>query len=80
MWLAPIFHAGRLPPGERLDREGLARCLRERGVEVRLGERNDEVIAGAAAAARTGDVVVTMSSGSFDGAPRRLLEALRATR
>jgi UDP-N-acetylmuramate: L-alanyl-gamma-D-glutamyl-meso-diaminopimelate ligase len=79
VWLAPIFHAGRLPASQRLDREALAGRLRERGVGVRLGERNDEIIAGAAAEARAGDVVVAMSSGSFDGAPRRLLETLRAS-
>jgi len=28
--------------------------------------------------ARPGDVVVTMSSGSFDGMPHRVLEGLRA--
>jgi UDP-N-acetylmuramate: L-alanyl-gamma-D-glutamyl-meso-diaminopimelate ligase len=76
VWLAPVFHAARLAPGEALDREGLARRLRERGIEAVVAADNEALIAGAAAAARAGDVLVTMSSGSFDGAPRRLLEAL----
>jgi UDP-N-acetylmuramate: L-alanyl-gamma-D-glutamyl-meso-diaminopimelate ligase len=76
VWLAPIYHAGRLESAQRLDREGLARRLAERGVRVRIAERNDALIAEAAAAATPGDVVITMSSGSFDGAPRRVLEAL----
>jgi UDP-N-acetylmuramate: L-alanyl-gamma-D-glutamyl-meso-diaminopimelate ligase len=77
VWMAPIFHGGRLGEGERLDRAGLATALRARGIEARMAERNDELIAGAVAAALPGDVLVTMSSGSFDGAPGRLLEALQ---
>lgn len=77
VWLAPIFHAARLGPGEALDRERLARRLRDRGVEAVVAADNATLIAGAAASARPGDVFVTMSSGSFDGAPRRLLEALQ---
>jgi UDP-N-acetylmuramate-alanine ligase len=76
VWLAPLYHAKRLGAGERLDREALAVELVRRGVSVVVAEDNASLIAGAAAAARPGDVVVTMSSGSFDGAPRRVLEAL----
>ncbi len=77
VWMAPIFHGGRLDEAERLDRAGLAAALQARGIEAQVAERNDELIARAVAAARAGDVLVTMSSGSFDGAPRRLLEELR---
>ena len=36
----------------------------------------DDVLATALAEAREGDVIVTMSSGSFDGMPQRLLASL----
>lgn len=76
VWLAPLYHAKRLEAGERLDREALAVELGRRGVPVVVAEDNAGLIAAAVGAARPGDVVVTMSSGSFDGAPRRVLEAL----
>lgn len=73
---APIFHAARLTAEERLDLPGLARELGEAGVEVRLCDSVDALLAQAVSEARAGDVMVTMSSGSFEGLPRRLLAAL----
>ncbi len=74
--LAPIFYRDRLEPGDRLDLERLAKELTEEGREVFLGEDVESLAARALAKARPGDVVVTMSSGSFEGLPRRLHEAL----
>lgn len=73
---APIFHQGRLAPEDRLDLPGLAEALAVRGVAATVCESNDEVLARALEEAREGDVYVTMSSGSFDGMPRRLLAGL----
>ncbi|MGE5234027.1 MAG: UDP-N-acetylmuramate--L-alanine ligase [Acidobacteriota bacterium] len=77
VFFAPTFHAGRLSEGERLDLPGLCAALAHRGVAATACRSVDEVIAQALAEARPGDVLVTMSSGSFDGAPRRLLAALQ---
>ena len=76
--LAPVFHARRLGPDQILDREALADDLAARGVDARACASIDDLLAQALDLARPGDVLVTMSSGSFDGLPRRLLEALRA--
>lgn len=76
---APIFHQGRLAPDERLDLPGLAETLADRQVPATVCQSNDELLARALAEAGDGDVYVTMSSGSFDGMPRRLLAGLGET-
>ncbi len=73
--LAPIFHRERLGD-QRLDVAALVRELAAEGVDGRDYASLDELFAAAVAEARPGDVVVTMSSGSFDSLPQRLLEAL----
>ncbi len=73
--LAPIFWHERL--GDlRLDVEALIRELVAAGVDARACNSLDDVLTTTLAEAREGDVVVTMSSGSFEGMPQRLLEAL----
>lgn len=74
---APVFHAGRLAPEERIDFAALARDLGEVGVEAEACASTDAVAERALDEAGEGDVVVTMSSGSFDRMPHRLLEAFR---
>ena len=74
--LAPLFHAGRLAAGERLDPAVLAAELTALGTAAEACGTNEELLALALELVRPGDVVVTMSSGSFDGLPRRLLAAL----
>ncbi|MFN7960213.1 MAG: UDP-N-acetylmuramate--L-alanine ligase [Thermoanaerobaculia bacterium] len=71
---APVFHRGRLEAEEVLDLPALAAEL---GHGSRCCASNDEVLARAVADSAPGDVIVTMSSGSFDGMPRRVLAALR---
>jgi len=75
---APTYHAGRLADGERLDFAGLAADLTVAGVPADLLADTGEVFSRALAEARPGDVLVTMSSGSFDGMPHRLAAALAA--
>lgn len=70
VWLAPVFHAGRLGPEERLDLDRLASELRRRGVRASVGASVDALFDRAAGELREGDVVVTMSSGAFGGAAR----------
>jgi UDP-N-acetylmuramate: L-alanyl-gamma-D-glutamyl-meso-diaminopimelate ligase len=73
---APTFHAGRLAPEEKLDFGILAETLRADGVAADLCAGTDDLLQRALAEAREGDVLVTMSSGSFDGMPHRLAAAL----
>jgi UDP-N-acetylmuramate: L-alanyl-gamma-D-glutamyl-meso-diaminopimelate ligase len=73
---APTFHAGRLSDEERLDLPALAERLGERGVSATVHASIDALIDGALAEAMPGDVLVTMSSGSFGGAPLRLATAV----
>jgi UDP-N-acetylmuramate: L-alanyl-gamma-D-glutamyl-meso-diaminopimelate ligase len=76
---APTFHAGRLAPEERLEFGDLAAALRADGVRADLcAGGTDEVLRTALDEAREGDVLVTMSSGSFDGLPHRLAAAVQA--
>jgi UDP-N-acetylmuramate: L-alanyl-gamma-D-glutamyl-meso-diaminopimelate ligase len=74
--LAPVYYASRFEPQELLDLPALAAALRARGVDARVAADYDDVLRLALEAAGPGDVVVTMSSGSFDGMPRRVLRAL----
>ncbi len=76
-FLPPLFHAARLAPAERLDLESLAARLGAARTPTTLAAGYDELLAAVVAAAAAGDVVVAMSSGSFDGLPQRLVTALR---
>jgi len=73
---APVFYAERFAAGDLLDLPRLAAELRRRGVEAAVAPGIDELLARAVDSAEPGDVLVTMSSGSFAGLPRRLLAAL----
>jgi len=73
---APTFHLGRLAPEERLDFATLAKEITAAGVPTTLCESTDEVFRRALEESQEGDVLVTMSSGSFEGMPHRLAEAL----
>ena len=73
---APLFHASRLADDERLDLVRLVARLAQRGVEAAVTASVDALVERALAEARRGDVLVTMSSGDFGGAPRRLLAGL----
>jgi UDP-N-acetylmuramate: L-alanyl-gamma-D-glutamyl-meso-diaminopimelate ligase len=75
---APTFHAGRLALEERLDFGALAAALAAAGVPATLCASTAEVLERALSDARPGDVLATMSSGSFEGLPQRLLEGLGA--
>lgn len=76
--LAPIFHADRLGPDQRLDMEGLVSDLSDGGTPTSASEDIDALLAAVVEGAVVGDVIVTMSSGSFEGVPRRILERIGA--
>lgn len=75
---APTFYSGRLSAEERLDFAAVAAALAADGVAATRFAGVDELLAHAVAESRPGDVLVTMSSGSFEDLPRRLLAALPA--
>jgi UDP-N-acetylmuramate: L-alanyl-gamma-D-glutamyl-meso-diaminopimelate ligase len=74
---APTFHNGRLAPEERLDFAALAAALTAAGIPTDLCADNGALLRQALAEAREGSVLVTMSSGSFEGMPHQLMAALR---
>jgi UDP-N-acetylmuramate: L-alanyl-gamma-D-glutamyl-meso-diaminopimelate ligase len=74
--LAPIFYAKRLPPGEAMDGARLVADIRSTGPETTLAGSVDEIVEIATREAREGDVLLCMSSGSFEGLPKRLAETL----
>ncbi|MEP7013362.1 MAG: Mur ligase family protein [Acidobacteriota bacterium] len=76
---APTFHAGRLTDEERLDFAALAADLNRSGVSAQVFPTNEALLAAALAEAKSGDVLITMSSGAFEGMPGKLVAALGAT-
>jgi UDP-N-acetylmuramate: L-alanyl-gamma-D-glutamyl-meso-diaminopimelate ligase len=77
-WFAPIFHRDRLAPEDRLDLERLAADLTRAGTPTAAAARLEELESWLLAAAEPGDVLVTMSSGSFGGLAGRLVRGLEA--
>lgn len=80
VYFAPIFHAGRLQGDEKLDLGRLVDALRLMGVDAHQMAQGQDLFTEAMDATRSGDVLVTMSSGSFDGLPQKLLRGLEARR
>ncbi len=66
----------RVPEAERLDVERLAREISTGGLPAHACGTVEEIVAGVAASARPGDVVVAMSNGAFGGIWDKLLAAL----
>ncbi|HEX8591252.1 MAG TPA: Mur ligase family protein, partial [Candidatus Paceibacterota bacterium] len=58
-----------------MDAEKVVREVTARGTEARLYETGDELVAGVAPTLQTGDVVLIMSNGSFDGIYTKLVDA-----
>ncbi len=79
--LAAPFHAARLAqpggPGS-LDAAALVARLRSSGLPALTAGNPEQLLAALVPELRAGDVVLAMSSGSFDGFPRKLLERLKA--
>ncbi|HYI85134.1 MAG TPA: hypothetical protein VEX11_18245, partial [Acetobacteraceae bacterium] len=63
-------------PEERLDFHALADEITAAGVPTTVGADTADLLRIALKEVREGDVLVTMSSGSFDGMPYRLYEEL----
>jgi len=78
--LAAVFGAEALAPTERLDPDRLATAIGERGRDAEFLPSAGQILDRLLGQTRSGDVVVVMSNGGFDGLPRRLVELLGARR
>ncbi len=76
--IAPVFHRARLAEAV-LDRDALVASLRARGLEAEAPAEGTDLAAFLLPRLRPGDVVVCMSSGDFEGLPRRLAELLKGS-
>ncbi len=65
--LAPVFHSGRFPPEDLIDREKIVRSIESTGRAAYSPERIEEIESLLEREARSGDVVILMSSGDFAG-------------
>jgi len=74
--IGPVFHANRLQPEERIDRDALVRRFAVQGKPAFAPETLAEIPAILRREARAGDVLLLMSSGAFGGLPETLLEEL----
>jgi UDP-N-acetylmuramate: L-alanyl-gamma-D-glutamyl-meso-diaminopimelate ligase len=74
--IAPVFHASRLPPEARIDREILVRRFAQEGKPAFAPESLEEIPGYLSRESRPGDVLLLMSSGAFGGLPEKLLEML----
>ncbi len=76
--VAPVFHAQRLAPENRIDREALVRRFSSGGTArpAFAPETIDAIPEILRREARPGDVLLLMSSGAFGGLPERLLGEL----
>jgi UDP-N-acetylmuramate: L-alanyl-gamma-D-glutamyl-meso-diaminopimelate ligase len=75
--IAAVFRSN-LPESERLSAEQLVDDLQGAGHRARHIREVDDIVATIAAEGRSGDVVVLMSNGGFDGIHQKLLQALAA--
>ncbi|MFN7972861.1 MAG: Mur ligase family protein [Acidobacteriota bacterium] len=75
---APAFHRGRLTEDQRLDFAPLAAELTSAGTEAATFPTIEALVDDAVAAARPGDVLLFMSSGSFGSAIERALAGLQS--
>jgi UDP-N-acetylmuramate: L-alanyl-gamma-D-glutamyl-meso-diaminopimelate ligase len=76
--VAAVDHPERAPEGHRFSAERLVADLRGRGKEAFYIPTVEEITGVVVREARSGDVILIMSNGSFGGIHERILAALRA--
>ena len=74
----PVNRAQLLAEDDRLSPEAIAAAVRARGADAKAFSSAGEIAEHLAANSRSGDLVVIMSNGSFDGLTAKLLEKLQA--
>jgi UDP-N-acetylmuramate: L-alanyl-gamma-D-glutamyl-meso-diaminopimelate ligase len=76
VYIAPVFAPEKVPAGTLLDTTALARAIAERGVPARAFSQIADLARAVLEAATPGDTILTLSSGSFGGLPRIVLDEL----
>jgi len=76
--LGSVHRAAQLSDEQRLDPETVAAAVRSLGKDARVLPGADAIAEVLAAEARTGDLLLVMSNGSFDGLCEKLLKKLAA--
>ncbi len=76
VYVAPVHAPERVPEGQVLDTRALARAISTRGVEARAFETIEQVGKSVLADAVPGDTILMLSSGSFGGLQRQILDGL----
>ena len=76
--IAGLFHPERYTAETRISPVEMIDSLRRRGRTAEFIEKVDRIVSYLAANLETGDVVVTMSNGSFGGIHAKLIEALES--
>ncbi|HEY1811854.1 MAG TPA: GNAT family N-acetyltransferase [Kofleriaceae bacterium] len=71
-----MYDASKIPPEDRFDPEKLALDLHRSGTQASYGPDTNAIVKQLAESAAPGDVVVVLSSGSFDGLHEKLLDAI----
>jgi UDP-N-acetylmuramate: L-alanyl-gamma-D-glutamyl-meso-diaminopimelate ligase len=74
--IGPIFHAKRLKPEERIDRSAVLSRFTTNGKPAYAPDTLEEIPEMLRREARSGDVLLLMSSGAFGGLPETLLTEL----
>ena len=74
--LGGVFRAQQLGEENRLDPESVAESVRGLGKEARVFSSSDAIAEQLSAEAKTGDILLIMSNGSFDGLCEKLLTKL----
>lgn len=73
--LPPPFNLAGLPESERFSTDQLLTAIRSKGVDAKVLENVDAIVADLKQRAKPGDVVLVMSNGGFDGIYGKLLAA-----
>ncbi len=77
--IGPVSRSQLLAEEARLSPEGIAESLRNRGRGAKAFANASEIASHFAANAKSGDLVLVMSNGSFDGLCVKLLEQFKST-
>jgi UDP-N-acetylmuramate: L-alanyl-gamma-D-glutamyl-meso-diaminopimelate ligase len=76
--LARVANLDKLPPGDRLDPEGVVKSIQECGIPAFYEPQVNDILHRVKPLAKPGDVIVVFSNGGFEGIHQRLLTELAA--
>jgi UDP-N-acetylmuramate: L-alanyl-gamma-D-glutamyl-meso-diaminopimelate ligase len=77
--LGGVFHAQQLADENRMNPESVAASVRALGKDAKVIASSDAIAKHLSAAARSGDVLLIMSNGSFDGLCEKLMKKLNTS-